>query len=161
MPDGHALQRPSCMQLCLQHSADNMMQPLLMGTIDAYGTLGLLPVICAELNKQVVGVLPQHWCAELSTSACACPAQGVVKAALVRAREGYAGKARLLGEEALALQEGLDAARHTAAERADENAAAAQQVPGLVPWAGMWLPVVACWSFRIVAIVGAVLWQPI
>ena len=54
--------------------------------------------------------------------------QGVVRAALVRVREAYAGRARLLGEEALALQEGLDAARHAASERADENAAAAQQV---------------------------------
>jgi hypothetical protein len=58
---------------------------------------------------------------------CCAAEQGVIKAALVRVKEGYAAKARLLGEEALALQEGLDAARHTASERSDENAAAAQQ----------------------------------
>ena len=54
--------------------------------------------------------------------------QGAVRAALARVREGYASKARLLGEEALAAQEGLDAARHTLSERAEENAGLAAQV---------------------------------
>ncbi len=53
-----------------------------------------------------------------------------MKAALARVREAYASKARLLGEEALALQEGLDAARHTLSERGEENAALGAQVRG-------------------------------
>jgi len=64
-------------------------------------------------------------------------AQGVVKAALGRVREGAAARARELGDEALALQERLDAGRHTAAERAEdagalsEQARAAPAAPGL------------------------------
>lgn len=53
--------------------------------------------------------------------------QGVVKAGLVRVREGSGSRARELAEEALALQEGLDGAQHSASERAEENAALATQ----------------------------------
>jgi len=51
----------------------------------------------------------------------------VVKAALGRVREGAAARARELGDEALALQERLDAGRHTAAERAEDAGALGEQ----------------------------------
>lgn len=54
--------------------------------------------------------------------------QGTIKAALVRVRDEYAAAARQLGEDVLAAQEDLDAARHTLGERAEENAALASQV---------------------------------
>ena len=53
--------------------------------------------------------------------------QGVVKSALARVREGAAARGRELGEEALALQERLDAARHAAAERVEDAAELQEQ----------------------------------
>lgn len=53
--------------------------------------------------------------------------QGVVKAGLVRVKEGHGSRARELAEEELALQEGLDGTRHALSERAEENAALSAQ----------------------------------
>ncbi|CAL8470906.1 g10448 [Coccomyxa elongata] len=57
--------------------------------------------------------------------------RGVVKAGLVRVKEGHGSRARELAEEELALQEGLDGTRHALSERAEENAALSAQVAQL------------------------------
>ncbi|KAK9842247.1 hypothetical protein WJX81_002558 [Elliptochloris bilobata] len=54
--------------------------------------------------------------------------KGTIKGALGRVREGAAARGRELGEEALALQERLDAARHTAAERVEDAAVLQEHV---------------------------------
>ena len=54
----------------------------------------------------------------------------MVKGALARVRDGAAARGRELGEEALALQERLDAARHAAAERVEDAAELQEQARG-------------------------------
>jgi hypothetical protein len=56
--------------------------------------------------------------------------QGTVKPGLASLRERYRGRARDLGEDALGLEEALDAAREAGGERGEEVAAAQAQVGG-------------------------------
>ena len=54
--------------------------------------------------------------------------QGMVRAALGRLRERYAGRARELGEARLSLQESLDSGAEALTERTEENAMLALEV---------------------------------
>ena len=75
---------------------------------------------------------PQRTCSHALTETELGEMQAVVKPALVDAREEMHRRSRALGEQALQLQERLDAASHLLTQRAEDQAALATQVPTLL-----------------------------